>query len=162
MALEQDKYIQDERAFESRLRFSQLLIGLNQEKIALVQVSWEAVTEHMVLCASLFSANICLADPSLERLFERNRTERSLELIRVVSFIVGELEQVVDLVPYLKSLGQLLRQNGVQESCQQTVGQALFQTLQQWLGQRFTPAVQNAWAIAFGFVTKIMIEASKP
>jgi hemoglobin-like flavoprotein len=41
-----------------------------------------------------------------------------------------------------------------------TVGAALLKTLEQGLGDDFTPPVREAWAAVYGLVADVMIQAS--
>jgi nitric oxide dioxygenase len=50
---------------------------------------------------------------------------------------------------------------GVQEEHYATVGSALLQTLEQGLGEDFTPPVRQAWTAVYGVVAGVMIAAAK-
>lgn len=136
--------------------------NLDPEKIALVQASWEEMASGSVQSATLCLINLCATDPTIASLFKKDGIHRSLETMQGITYVVGCLDQPERLKPYLGSLGQLLREHGVNESHQQMVGAALLQTLRQSLGDQFTPVHHEAWAIAYDLIATIMIEESKP
>jgi nitric oxide dioxygenase len=49
---------------------------------------------------------------------------------------------------------------GVEPGHYATVGAALLWTLQQGLGEGFTPEVENAWTTAYGVLSEVMTEAA--
>ena len=49
---------------------------------------------------------------------------------------------------------------GVREEHYATVGAALLWTLEQGLGEGFTPETRDAWAAAYGLLSSAMIEAA--
>jgi len=162
MAEKQARISQNQRQSERRLLLSQMRSSLDQEMIAIVQVSWENITPDSRLAASTLAMNLCANDLNIASLFEEDRIKLSREVMRTISSIVAGLDQPETLVPYLGSLGQLLRRHGLYESGQQTFATALFLTLGQLLGPRYGPIEHNAWAIAYSFVVRIMIAESRP
>lgn len=162
MTQEQVGIGQDQRQTEGRLLLNQMRRNLDQGMIALVQVTWENISPDSRLAASTLAANLCADNLNIASLFEQDRIKMSREVIQTISFIVASLDQPETLVPYLGSLGQLLRRHGLHESCQHTVASAIFLTLGQILGSLYGPIEHNAWAIAYSFVARIMIAESRP
>jgi hemoglobin-like flavoprotein len=64
------------------------------------------------------------------------------------------------IVPAVQALGRRHAGYGVREPHYATVGEALLWTLEQGLGEAFTPAVRNAWATAYGTLASVMIDAA--
>jgi hemoglobin-like flavoprotein len=141
---------------------NQMRHNLDPEKITLVQASWGQMKSGSVQAATLCLINLCATDPTIAALFKRDGITRSLETIQGITYVVGCLDQPERIRPYLGSLGRLLRAHGVNESHQQIVGAALLQTLGQSLGDKFTPAHRGAWAVAYSFISGIMIAESMP
>jgi hemoglobin-like flavoprotein len=65
------------------------------------------------------------------------------------------------LAPVLQDLARRHVGYGVQEEHYATVGSALLQTLEQGLGDDFTPPVKAAWSAVYGVVADVMITAAK-
>ena len=134
--------------------------SLDPEKIALVESSWEQMNSTSIQSATLCLINLSATDAIIASLFKNDGIVRSLETLQGITYVVGCLDQPERLRPYLGSLGRLLRLYGVNASHQQIVGAALLQTLGQSLGDKFTPAHRGAWAVAYSFITGIMITES--
>ena len=134
--------------------------SLDPEKIALVESSWEQMSSTSIQSATLCLINLSATDAIIASLFKNDGIVRSLETLQGITYVVGCLDQPERLRPYLGSLGRLLRLYGVNASHQQIVGAALLQTLGQSLGDKFTPAHRGAWAVAYSFITGIMITES--
>ncbi len=114
-----------------------------------------------IQAATLCLINLSATDATIASLFKKDGIVRSLETLQGITYVVGCLDQPERLRPYLGSLGRLLRVYGVDELHQQIVGAALLQTLGQSLGDKFTPAHRGAWAVAYSFITGIMIAESE-
>jgi hemoglobin-like flavoprotein len=71
------------------------------------------------------------------------------------------LKQPERLLPAVRLLGQRHVGYGVQSSHYQTVGEALLWTLGQGLGDKFTPAVEEAWTAAYLLLAATMQEATE-
>jgi hypothetical protein len=139
---------------------NQMRRSLDPEKIALVQSSWKQMDSASIQSATLCLINLSATDATVASLFEQDGITRSLETLQGITYVVGCLDQPERLRPYLGSLGRLLRLHGVKPSHQQIVGAALLQTLGQSLGDKFTPAHRGAWAVAYSFISGIMIAES--
>lgn len=135
---------------------------LDQEMIAIVQVSWENIAPDSLLAALVLAMNLCANDLNIASVFEEDRIKMSRVVMQAINFIVGGLDQPETLVLYLGSLGQLLRRHGLYKSGPQTFAAALFLTLGQAQDPRCGPVEHNAWAIAYSFVVRIMVAESRP
>lgn len=101
---------------ERKLVFNQMRRSLDPEKVALVQTSWEKMDSGSIQSATLCLINLCAADPTVASLFKQDGIKRSLETMQGITYVVGRLDQPEHLMPYLESLGRLLRAHGVDES----------------------------------------------
>ena len=86
MALAQEEISQDQRQAERTLLLSQMRSSLDQEMIAIVQVSWEDITPDSRLAASMLAMNLCAEDRNIASLFEEERIKLSREVMRTISF----------------------------------------------------------------------------
>jgi hemoglobin-like flavoprotein len=73
---------------------------------------------------------------------------------------VRGLDRLDGLIPALEALGRRHTIYGVRDEHYATVGDALLWTLEQRLGDDCTPAVREAWAIAYGTLTEMMQAAT--
>lgn len=133
---------------------------MNQNTVNLVQTTWAKVAAIAPQAAELFYNNLFAADPSLKALFKGDMTEQGKKLMQMIGAAVGKLNDLDTLVPILQNLAKRHDGYGVKEAHYQTVGGALLKTLEQGLGDDFTPEVKGAWASVYGVMADVMIAAS--
>ena len=119
----------------------------------------EKITEITPQTGELFYQNLFTADPSLKSLFKGDMNKQGKKLMHMFNVAVVMLNKFEVLVPILQGLGQNHVYYGVQESHYQTVGVALLKTLEQGLGEDFTPEVKDAWTEVYGVMADVMIAA---
>lgn len=134
---------------------------MQPETIPLVQSSWRQVAAIAPQAAALFYKNLFEADPSLKPLFKGSMEEQGKRLMQMIGAAVGKLDDLPTLVPILQSLGRRHVDYGVAPRHYDTVGAALLLTLQQGLGEAFTPEVESAWTEVYGVMASVMIEAAE-
>ena len=131
-------------------------------QVGLIRESWAAVEPIADTAAGLFYGRLFELDPALERLFRRTDMARQRQvLMGTLAVVVKTLDRIEELLPAVEALGRRHGGYGVRESHYATVGAALLWTLEQGLGEAFTPAVREAWTAAYGTLASVMIEAAK-
>jgi hemoglobin-like flavoprotein len=131
-------------------------------QIGLIRESWAAVEPIADAAAGLFYGRLFELDPALERLFRRTDMARQRQvLMGTLAVVVKTLDRIEELLPAVEALGRRHAGYGVRESHYATVGAALLWTLEQGLGEAFTPAVREAWTEAYGTLASVMIGAAK-
>jgi hemoglobin-like flavoprotein len=131
-------------------------------EIGLIRDSWAAVEPIADTAAGLFYGRLFELDPALERLFRR--TDMSAQrkvLMQTLTVVVKSIDRLDQIVPAVQALGRRHAGYGVREEHYATVGAALLWTLEQGLGEAFTPAVRDAWTGAYGTLASVMIEAAR-
>ena len=129
-------------------------------EVGLIRTSWVAVEPIADTAASLFYARLFELDPAIERLFRRtDMAAQRKNLMQTLTVVVKSLDRLDQLVPAVQALGRRHAGYGVREEHYATVGAALLWTLEQGLGEAFTPAVREAWTTAYGTLASVMIEA---
>jgi hemoglobin-like flavoprotein len=99
--------------------------------------------------------------PEVEPLFRHSRmTEQGEKLFKSLVLVVDNLRQPNTLTNSLKGLGTRHIHYGVLPQHYPMVGQALLKTFEQFLGNEWTPPVQQAWATAYQAVSQIMLEGA--
>ncbi len=134
---------------------------MNQQTLALVQSSWQKVTSIATQAAALFYQNLFAADPDLKRLFKGDMDQQGAKLMLMISAAVSKLDDLDSLVPVLQQLAKRHVTYGAKEAHYSTVGAALLTTLEQGLGNAFTPDVKTAWSEVYGVMADVMIAAAK-
>lgn len=131
-------------------------------EVGLIQASWAAVVPIADTAASLFYGRLFELDPAIERLFRRtDMAAQRKVLTQTLTVVVKSLDRLDQIVPAVQALGRRHAGYGVREAHYATVGAALLWTLEQGLGEAFTPAVRDAWTEAYGTLASVMIEAAK-
>jgi hemoglobin-like flavoprotein len=138
------------------------VIDMTPQSKLLVQETWQRVAPIADTAASLFYGRLFELDPSLKRLFDKTDIyKQSNLLMQMLGAAVKGLDNLEQLLPVMEQLGQRHVGYGVQDSHYDTVGSALLWTLDQGLGEGFTPAVRDAWAEAYGVLSGVMKEAAR-
>jgi len=130
-------------------------------QIELVQASWREVMPIADAAAQIFYTRLFTLDPSLKSLFRGDMKEQGRKLMTMIGFAVKSLTRLDDLLPGLRALGQRHGAYGVRDEHYDTVAQALLSTLQEGLGEDFTPEVKDAWVAAYTVLATTMKEAAK-
>lgn len=135
---------------------------MTPDQIRLVQASFEDVVPIAEPAAALFYERLFTLDPSLRRLFaQADMAAQGRKLVQAIAYVVGALYAPEEMLGSVRSLGQRHVRYGVEDRHYATVGAALLWTLEQGLGERFTPAVRDAWAAAYGVVSGTMMAAAR-
>lgn len=133
---------------------------MTPHQIQLVRTSFAQVEPIAAQAATMFYNNLFAADPSLRTLFRGDMAAQGERLMTMIGAAVGLLERPHALLPVLRSLGSRHAGYGVKDEHYATVGGALLLTLEQGLGEAFTPEVREAWTVMYGIVSRTMMEAA--
>lgn len=130
-------------------------------QIALVEDSFRYVAPIAEPAAAIFYENLFALDPALRPLFAHAEMgQQGRKLMAALGFVVGNLRRPEALLPAVAELGRRHVGYGVQPGHYATVGTALLATLEEGLGEAFTPAVREAWAAAYGLLAEVMQQAA--
>lgn len=133
---------------------------MTPEQAILVKSSWQKVTPIADQAAQLFYGRLFELDPDLRSLFRGDMAEQGRKLMRMISTAVAALDRLEAVVPAVQQLGVRHVGYGVKDEHYDTVGAALLWTLEQGLGDAFTPAVKDAWATVYSVLAGTMKSAA--
>lgn len=133
---------------------------MNDEQIALVQDSFDKVRLIATTAAELFYGRLFDLDPSIRPLFSGDMKEQGRKLMDTIDIVAKGLSVPEVILPTIKQLGKRHVGYGVKDEHYDTVGEALIWTLEQGLGEDFTPDVREAWTEAYNFFADVMKEAA--
>lgn len=133
---------------------------MNPHQIELVQSTWSKVLPISEKAADLFYNRLFEIDPSTKSLFTGDMKEQGRKLMQMIDIAVEGLPKLDTIVPELQSLGKRHAKLGVENDHYGSVGAALLWTLEQGLGEAFTPEVKEAWTEAYGVLSNTMKEAA--
>ncbi len=133
---------------------------MNAEQIALVQESYKLVDPISEQAAALFYDRLFTIDPSARPLFHNDMAAQGRALMGMLRVAVKGLSKLDTIVPAVQQLGVRHVGYGVRPEQYETVGAALIWTLEQGLGDAFTPQVREAWVAAYTVLAQTMKDAA--
>ena len=125
-----------------------------------MQESFKKVLPIKDAAAALFYDRLFALDPSLRPLFKGDMKEQGRKLMTMIATAVGGLNRLDEIVPAVRALGERHLGYGVKSKDYATVGEALIWTLEQGLGDDFTPETKAAWSAVYGLLSSVMIDAA--
>lgn len=130
---------------------------MNAQQIQLVQQSFAKVKPIARPAAELFYNRLFSVDPALRPLFTGgDMAKQGQMLMSMIGAAVAGLSDLEKLSPVVRNLGARHAGYGVQPQDYVTVGSALIWTLEQGLGDDFTPDVREAWTEAYALLSQVM------
>ena len=133
----------------------------SQQDIELVQDSFAKVVPIAGAAADMFYKRLFEIDPSVQILFKGDLAAQGGRLMAMIEAAVGGLDDLPGLVPVVEELGARHHGYGVKDSHYSSVADALLWTLEQGLGDAFTPAVTSAWTKVYTVLAETMIVAQQ-
>lgn len=133
---------------------------MTPEQKSLVQESFAKVAPIADQAAALFYGKLFEIDPAIKPMFKTDLEEQGKKLMQVLATAVNGLDDLGVLVPVVQDLGRRHVAYGVRDEHYDAVGGALLWTLEQGLGDDFTPAVKEAWTTVYGLIASTMKEAA--
>jgi hemoglobin-like flavoprotein len=130
---------------------------MTPQQITLVQASFADVKPIATTAAELFYNRLFTLDPALRPLFKGDMGQQGQMLMSMIGAAVIGLKDLERLAPVVRQLGARHVRYGVQAQHYATVGSALLWTLDQGLGDKFTPAVRDAWTQAYTLLADVML-----
>ena len=130
---------------------------LTPEQKQLVRSTWALVKPIQEDAARLFYGRLFEIDPSTKPLFAAtDMAKQGKKLMQTINVAVAGLERLDAILPAVEALGRRHVGYGVREEHYESVGAALLWTLEQGLGEEFTPEVEEAWAETYWTLTTVM------
>jgi nitric oxide dioxygenase len=134
---------------------------INDAQIALVQSSFRHVLPIADAAGLLLYERVFALAPGTRALFDDDIRPQAKRLMAAVKTAVDGLGDLDVVGPFLVRLGGRHVGYGVRSEHLDVGGQALLWTLEQGLGERFTPAVRDAWVAAWDVVAGAMREGMR-
>jgi hemoglobin-like flavoprotein len=130
---------------------------MTSEQRALVRESWLRCQPTLRQAAGVFYERLFALDPAVRQLFaSTDMAEQQRKLMAMLAKIVAQLDRPDTLGPEVTALGRRHVHYGARDADYETVGAALLWTLEQGLGDGFTPAVREAWTQAYLLAATLM------
>ncbi|MBN9263922.1 MAG: hemin receptor [Hyphomicrobium sp.] len=135
---------------------------MTPSQIDLVQSSLAKVVPIAETAASLFYGRLFEVAPEVKPLFRGDMKEQGRKLMTTLAVVVNGLKAPDTILPAAKALAVKHVGYGVTAEHYVPVGAALIWTLEQGLGDDFTPETRDAWLAAYTLLSGVMIEEAYP
>ena len=127
------------------------------ERRQLIAESWKSLSPNGAAVGAIFYRRLFEIDPTLRPMFSGvTMTDQIHKLVTMLDLVVHWLDLPERLVPVLKQLGERHAKYGVVEEHYGKFGTALLGTLEEGLGDKFTPELRSAWTEAFLLISSLM------
>jgi hemoglobin-like flavoprotein len=133
---------------------------MTPEAQRLVRASFAKVAPIAPATAAMFYDRLFMLDPALRPLFKSDMAEQGRRLMSIIGIAVANFGKLDVILPAVRDLGQRYAWYGVRQAHCDTVGTALVWTLEQGLGDDFTPATRQAWVEAYTILAGTMQQAA--
>ncbi len=135
---------------------------MTPSQIDLVQSSFAKVVPIAETAASLFYGRLFEVAPEVKPLFRGDMKEQGRKLMTTLAVVVNGLKAPDTILSAAKALAVKHVGYGVTAEHYVPVGAALIWTLEQGLGDDFTPETRDAWLAAYTLLSGVMIEEAYP
>jgi hemoglobin-like flavoprotein len=134
---------------------------ITKAQIALVQSSFLDILPIAEAAGLLFYERVFTLAPGTRTMFDDDIAPQAKRTMAAVKTAVDGLADLDVVGPFLVRLGARHVRYGVRTEHFDVVGTALLWTLEQGLGERFTPAVRDAWMAAWDIIAGAMREGMR-
>lgn len=122
--------------------------------------SWALVSAHGDQVPLRFYGRLFVAHPELRDLFPISMAAQRDRLVRALGLVVSQAGQLEAITPFLQELGREHRRFTATPEHYAAVGEALLDTIADFLGDLWTPELAGDWVQAYRLVGRVMIEAA--
>jgi hemoglobin-like flavoprotein len=134
---------------------------MTPEQQELIRQSWRRFDPRLRGASVQFYDRLFDLDPAVQPLFAGvDLVQQEQKLMSMLAEIVRVIDRPEELIAPVAALGRRHEHYGVKDADYDSVGAALLWTLEQGLGDEFTPEVRAAWAEAYLTVATVMRRAA--
>lgn len=126
----------------------------------LVKDTWEKVKPIQEQAAAMFYERLFSEYPEVKPYFKGDMVEQGRKLMAMINTAVNGLDNLEALIEPIKDSGARHVSYGVKDEDYDKVAAALLWTLEQGLGELFTPKVKEAWTVTYTTVASVMKEGA--
>jgi nitric oxide dioxygenase len=130
---------------------------MTPEQMKTIQDSFAKVKPIAEQAAALFYSRLFETAPAVKPLFRGDMTEQGRKLMATLAVVVRGLDKLDSVLPAASALAKRHVDYGVKAADYAPVGAALLWTLEQGLGEQWTPELAAAWTEAYTMLSNFMI-----
>lgn len=132
---------------------------MTPDQITCVQDSFAKLAPQAAAIGSGFYDRLFELAPEVRPLFHGDIKAQQAMLMNTLSLVVKNLHAPETILPAVQSLGARHAGYGAEPQHYPVVGQALVDTLKDFLGAEWGSEEQQAWTAAYGLLAELMIQA---
>lgn len=136
------------------------LSPISPEQVRIIRYTWSLVLPIADTAAGLFYERLFQLDPGLKPMFRTDPKAQRVKLISMLALVVKGIGNLEGLIGTVQEMGMRHVNYGVKDEHYDTVGEAFLWTLEQGLGEAWTPEAQLAWVAAYGILSSTMKSAA--
>ena len=122
---------------------------MNAAQQELVRTTFAKLAVMPEVSGALFYERLFAANPDFRALFKNDMRIQGIKLMTMLAMVVYNLPEPGRILPAIRDLAVRHVGYGVKLTDYQALGEALLWTLEQALGEDFTPAAREAWAVCY-------------
>jgi hemoglobin-like flavoprotein len=127
------------------------------DQVKAIQDSFKLVAPISDQAAAMFYGRLFDVAPAVKPLFRGDMTEQGRKLMATLGVVVNSLGNLEAVLPAASALAKRHVDYGVKAEDYTPVGAALLWTLEQGLGEHWTPQLAEAWGAAYTLLSGYMI-----
>ncbi|HXW71773.1 MAG TPA: adenylate/guanylate cyclase domain-containing protein [Methylocella sp.] len=132
------------------------------DTVHLVQSSFACLSTRATEFVERFYTLLFIGNPELLPLFQHHdRTAQTKMFVSMLSSLVKGLNRMQEIEGGLRELGRRHRDYKVARTDYDKIARALLLTLEEFLGEDFTPEIRHAWTTVYGMLAEAMIDAAE-
>ena len=122
---------------------------MNAMQQQLVRTSFATLAVMPEVAGALFYERLFAVNPSVQPLFKNDMRIQGVKLMTMLAMVVYNLPTPSQILPAIRDLALRHVKYGVKLADYDALREALLWTLEQALGEGFTPTVREAWAVCY-------------
>ncbi len=122
---------------------------MNSAQQQLVQATFARVAIMPEVAGALFYERLFEANPSFRPMFKNDMRLQGVKLMTTLAMVVYYLPEPGQILPAIRDLAVRHVDYGVKLADYDALREALIWTLDQVLGEDFTPAIRDAWTVCY-------------
>ncbi len=134
---------------------------MTPQQIQMLKASYDKVETIADTAAGLFYGRLFEVAPAVKPLFHGDMKTQGRMLMSAIGLVVRGLENPDAIIPAVRAMGERHNRYGALPEHYPVVGECLLWTLEQGLGDEFTPELKQAWGEAYALLSGLMIEAQQ-
>ena len=134
---------------------------MTPQEIEIVQSTFALVRSSAEQVAETFYGRLFETAPGVRTFFPDDLKPQGRKLMTMLATVVDGLENLGDLVPAVQDLGRRHIGYGTLPEHYDAVGAALLWTLEQGLGDAWTPEAKDGWTTAYTTLATVMKDAAE-